>query len=598
MEDDRLPLTRSLEVEVRTGFALPSQTEGLTGEALVAALSKLSLPQNQALRTALAAGGEELIASEPAAVLDWIDAVFARWHAHYSLDPELEHLLLAAKPLAAAFACSEDRFFTPGAHALHRLLDNLYEGFAGWSSDLGKTARPAVDAVSEVIQRCLQDFPSEPAVDHTLHLLEQKISGYSEQLERLDSGLIEREATAMAGTVARRAVGDHLSQRLGSTSFPETLSDFLGGDWFEAGVALVKNLGTDGTVWQEYCSTTELFVDLFGQSDSTRPVRPEHNGAANYGGLPQKVRQVLDQVGLAGERAQNAEDMLEYLRLRYASKQALSSSLAPVMLDGKSTADWLQSSTTSLESSGIERGQWYRIHQADGVRRLRLSGAFGHNSHLVFMDFAGARALRLSADEFANLLRSGEATRLDTQQTFSRALVEAAMEKTEWLAQQQAAQTEGPCKAVADCRTGISTTGQRTWKLQRNNCAKPNSGLVNKPTHCPSVSLKTATARSALNSRLIPIRCCNCRSPLVPGLASTIANRRLWREWQVRDLDKDSYIFTNREGIKLRELTVPQLVTLIERDMVDILERRTSFRDTLAGNAGQDRLSQFQTGLA
>ena len=45
MEDDRLPLTRSLEVEVRTGFALPSQTEGLTGEALVAALSKLSLPQ-------------------------------------------------------------------------------------------------------------------------------------------------------------------------------------------------------------------------------------------------------------------------------------------------------------------------------------------------------------------------------------------------------------------------------------------------------------------------------------------------------------------------------------------------------------------------
>ena len=54
------------------------------------------------------------------------------------------------------------------------------------------------------------------------------------------------------------------------------------------------------------------------------------------------------------------------------------------------------------------------------------------------------------------------------------------------------------------------------------------------------------------------------------------------------DLDKDSYIFTNREGIKLRELTVPQLVTLIEHDLVDILERKTSFRETLAGHAGQD----------
>lgn len=597
MEDDRLPLTRSLEVEVRTGFALPSQTEGLTGEALVAALTKLSLPQNQALRTALAAGGEELIASEPAAVLDWIDAVFARWHAHYSLDPELEHLLLAAKPLAAAFACSEDRFFTPGAHALHRLLDNLYEGFAGWSSDLGKTARPAVDAVSEVIQRCLQDFPSEPAVDHTLHLLEQKISGYSEQLERLDSGLIEREATAMAGTVARRAVGDHLSQRLGSTSFPETLSDFLGGDWFEAGVALVKNLGTDGTVWQEYCSTTKLFVDLFGQSDSTRPVRPEHNGAANYGGLPQKVRQVLDQVGLAGERAQNAEDMLEYLRLRYASKQALSSPLAPVILDGKSTADWLQSSTASLEGSGIERGQWYRIHQADGVRRLRLSGAFGHNSHLVFMDFAGARALRLSADEFANLLRSGEATRLDTQQTFSRALVEAAMEKTEWLAQQQAAQTEALVK--------------------QSQIAEQESAQLDSEREIAAQQLREAEQRARQQTDALPISQSEDRDRALsaeqPFDTNTVLQLQIpigtWLGFHdreppimarvaVRDLDKDSYIFTNREGIKLRELTVPQLVTLIERDMVDILERKTSFRDTLAGKADQDRLSQFQTGLA
>ena len=49
----------------------------------------------------------------------------------------------------------------------------------------------------------------------------------------------------------------------------------------------------------------------------------------------------------------------------------------------------------------------------------------------------------------------------------------------------------------------------------------------------------------------------------------------------VRDLEKDSYIFTNREGIKLRELTVPQLVALIDRDMVDILERKTNFRDAV-----------------
>lgn len=597
MEDDRLPLTRSLEVEVRTGFALPSQNEGLTGEALVAALSKVSLPQNQALRTALASGGEELIASEPAAVLDWIDAVFARWHAHYSLDPQLEHLLLVAKPLAASFACSEDRFFTPGAHALHRLLDTLYEGFAGWSSDLGKTARPAVDAVSEVMQRCLQDFPSEPAVDHTLHLLEQKISGYSGQLERLDSSLIEREAASMASAVARRAVGGQLSQRLGGSTFPEKLSDFLGGDWFEAGVALVKNLGTDGAAWQQYCSTTELFVDLFGQSDSARSARSETNGVANANELPQQVRDVLEQVGLSNERAQNAGDMLEYLRLRHASKQEPSSTLSPVVLDGKSTADWLQSSTTSLDSSGIEPGQWYRIHQADGVRRLRLSGAFGHNSHLVFMDFAGARALRLSADEFANLLRSGEAIRLDTQQTFSRALVEAAIEKTEWLAQQQAAQAEARAKQsqIAE-QESAELASEREIAAQQLREAEQRARQQTDPLPISQSedSDRALSAELPFDTNTV----LQLQIPIGTWLGFHDREPPIMARVAVRDLDKDSYIFTNREGIKLRELTVPQLVTLIERDMVDILERRTSFRDTLAGNAGQDRLSQFQTGLA
>ena len=333
MKDDRLPLTRSLEVEVRTAFALPSQTEGLTGEALIEALATLQVAQDQTLLSTLENQGYELVASEPAAVLNWVDAVFARWQSHYSLDPELADLLSAVRPLAAAFACSEDRFFTPGAHALHRLLDTLYEGFAGWSSDLGKAARPAVDAVSEIIQRCLQDFPSEPAVDHTLQLLEQKIGGYSGQLERLDAGLMEREATAMASTVARLAVGEQVSQKLGNAAFSSKLAEFIGGDWFEAGVALANNLGTDNDVWQQYGDITEQFVALFGHADT------QHHATAVPPGddLPHRVRKVLEQAGLSNEQAKSAGDMLEYLLLRQASKQTASKTLAPVMLDGQST---------------------------------------------------------------------------------------------------------------------------------------------------------------------------------------------------------------------------------------------------------------------
>ena len=60
----------------------------------------------------------------------------------------------------------------------------------------------------------------------------------------------------------------------------------------------------------------------------------------------------------------------------------------------------------------------------------------------------------------------------------------------------------------------------------------------------------------------------------------------------VRDLDKDSLIFTNREGIKLRELTTPQLVTLVERDMVDMIEHKTSLKEMLGNAAELSRLDQ------
>ena len=98
MEDDRLPLTRSLEVEVRTGFALPPQTDGLSGETLLDALAKLSLTGHQPLVDALHEAGYDAIASEPAAILAWIDAVFARWQSRYPLDPKMLALLWATKP--------------------------------------------------------------------------------------------------------------------------------------------------------------------------------------------------------------------------------------------------------------------------------------------------------------------------------------------------------------------------------------------------------------------------------------------------------------------------------------------------------------------
>lgn len=594
MNDDRLHLTRSLEVDVRTGFASDENQGALCGSDLTEALANITVQPEQSLEQALIASGHEGADSEASAVLAWIDATFNTWSARYPMDSELQQALQRIRPLAGAFACQEERFFTPGAHALHRLLDTLHTGFSGWSGDLGKAARPALEAVNEVIQRCLQDFPSEPAVDHTLHLLEQKVQGHAGQLARLDAGLIEREIAAMAGTVARRVAGQTLGRIVGTQAFPARLISLISGDWFEAGTELVQNVGTESELWQRYVAITESLVRPFGGSPAessqtqSEALRPDQ--------LPSEVKLVLQQVGLSDDRAQSAASTLEYLLLRQASGQD-AGALEPVNLDGQPASTWQPLTQTQLTERGVDMGDWYHIQQPEGMRRLRLAGGLAENAYLIFMDFTGARALRLSTEDFSNLLRSGEAHKLDTQQTFSRALVESVEQRQATLAQQATEQATVEANlAEQAAQDAIDRAQEREAGAQRLRDAEARAtgtaqalSPANTQAEDQTPSAEQPFDRKTVLQLQIPIGTWLGFHDREPPIMARVA---------VRDLENDSYIFTNRDGIKLRELTVPQLVTLIERDMVDILEHKTSFRETLSANTGSDRLSQFQSGPA
>jgi hypothetical protein len=209
------------------------------------------------------------------------------------------------------------------------------------------------------------------------------------------------------------------------------------------------------------------------------------------------------------------------------------------------------------------------------------------------MDFTGARALRVSVDDFANLLRSGEAVKLDTQQTFSRALIEAAEERNQLLGQKQAAQVE-----ARDQQTQLAEKEAAEPASEREAAAQ-RPRTAEQPATAQHDALPTTQSddtRHAVSAEqpFDPNAILQLKIPIGTWLGFHDREPPIMARVAVRDLDKDSYIFTNRDGIKLRELTVPQLVTLVERDMVDILERRTSFQETLLDDGGRGRLGQFQ----
>ena len=210
---------------------------------------------------------------------------------------------------------------------------------------------------------------------------------------------------------------------------------------------------------------------------------------------------------------------------------------------------------------------------------------------VLFMDFTGARALRLGIDEFTSLLHSREAIHLDTKQTFSRALVEAAADRSARMAQKEA---EAAKLREDQVREETSQAARRTAEREEAGVRlmEAEAKVLGTPTptlpSSANATEQTLSAEQPFDRKTV----LQLRLPIGTWLGFHDREPPIMARFAVRDLDKDSLIFTNREGIKLRELTTPQLITLVERDMVDMIEHKTSLKEMLGNAAKHNRLDQ------
>ncbi|MEH6568310.1 MAG: DUF1631 family protein [Halioglobus sp.] len=75
------------------------------------------------------------------------------------------------------------------------------------------------------------------------------------------------------------------------------------------------------------------------------------------------------------------------------------------------------------------------------------------------------------------------------------------------------------------------------------------------------------------------------RIPMGTWLGFHDGDTPLMAKLAVHDREQDSYIFVNREGIKMRSLNKRELLSLMENSLVDILEARSNFGNPTTGEA-------------
>jgi len=633
-DEDRLPLTSTIEAEIRSAFAVPYREGGMGRSALLAALEKLD-PTEQTLEAALASAGFMPSNADDAPILRWIDATFSHWQARYPLDNALQNPIAHIRPLAASFALTDDRFFIPGGHGLHRLLDAIHNGLNGWQASLGGSSQNALEGVREAVQRARRDFPSEPQVDNTLAAFQQKLRSHEAQLKQLDQVLLEREAATLVDDSARLRTAIAINQLLVAHQVPGSVARFLKSDWLESGIIIARRHGFDSDAWRNYIRTSQLLVDAV-QPVAEDDLDGQQRLQQTMQQLPQTLARQLESLQPDSDAVAGAVGLIEYALLRNMRGEDLGLLHAePIQARGLPESG--PPSDEDLVEAGIQAGHWYLVDSADGPRRVRLAGSLVNNLYLLFMDFTGARASRKPSAEFRALLSSGEARSIDVADSFCRAMVEAAdIQATEQRAvmakeaaereareaeeqlelerqQHQATMAREAAAAQRNERQAgdeAPTSGRNPSEaLQRDDAlqaqhedgarqaaeiphaqtAKSAQAQAHQATQDYSrveqhkTVLKTADRDSmpASESPYESNTIVKLQIPMGTWMGFHDRDPPLMARVAVRDLEKDSYIFTNREGIKLRELTVAQLIALIDRDMVDILERKTNFRETV-----------------
>ncbi len=618
LDENRLPLTSSIEADVRSGFKVPDRVESIERSALLAALKQLE-PGEQSLEDALLAEGFMAPGGEDAAILRWIDATFTHWNQHYPIETALQRLITDIRPLAATFALTDPRFFVPGGHGLHRFLDALHQTLNGWQLGLGANSDNTLVGVRETLQMLRRDFPSEPQVDSTRAALDRKAQGHQAQLQKLDPIRLEQESATLKDDSARLNTIVAINRLMITHQVPGSVARFLKTDWLESGIMIAHRHGFESDAWQQYSSTSQLLVDAV-QPVVASNVASSQRLQQTMQQLPQTLSRQLKSLGSDSDAVSGAVGLIEYALIRNMRGEDMDLVFAePIKTSGLPESG--PPTDEDLAKAKIQPGYWYLIDTPDGPQRIRLVNSLVSNIYLLFMDFSGARACRKSSAEFLTLLKSGEARCIEVADSFCRAMVEASdiqvSEQREFTRQSQ---DSGSPDAAAmphpdqdDQRyDGVLAAQQLDTEQpfdagQPNNVQQSTEKKQSPEPHQTEQGGHTANAEQ-LQVVLDPGRQDRLPAVEIPYESHTVVKLQIpvgtWLGFHdrdppvmarvaVRDTEKDSYIFTNREGIKMRELTAAQLIGLIDRDMVDILERKTNFRDTVTAlrQEQQERLN-------
>ncbi|MDP5054817.1 MAG: DUF1631 domain-containing protein, partial [Congregibacter sp.] len=281
-----IPFSHSLRDRVRDNFAPQDETvstDVLTPEQIIDFLAKSKDTDSSPLATIKRRAAKENrrpdLRPQDKATLVWLCEAFDEWEDQYPLEQPLKDHIRRLLPLAVAVALKEESFFTPGGHALHRLLDALQNGAVGWQMRLDRAGQMLEQRIQRSVEKALDWFNNDRL---DIAAITQELLAANDRdvarAQRMVQRLAETEEARLKTLSARRDAAGDINAGLKQYELPAAIGEFLKGPWYDSAQMVLVKHGDRSREWEQMRRTTVHLMESVQaptHNDDTRKDRQE-----------------------------------------------------------------------------------------------------------------------------------------------------------------------------------------------------------------------------------------------------------------------------------------------------------------------------------
>ena len=512
-------------------------------------------PLQSVLAQAEAAGDAGRPTAAHAALLLWLGTAFTEWERTFALEAPLATELRRLKPLAARQALVDPDFLVPGRHPLHQLLDNLQQASVGWQARLARAGQACHRLVTGTVGDALA--VAGPDQQQALEELNERTRAAMQRdesrVQRMTQRMIEAERGKIRTVKAKRQAAEMINAVLKKYPAPPAIGKFLKGAWYDSAQLVLLKFGADSDEWRQVTTTTDTLLDSV-QVAADGKGRQHLFELVTH--LPRQLKHWLFSLQHDSDAVDDAIGVVEFAHLKLLRNQPMETEwIAPLPV-----TDTAPTAARGDIPEAVREGQWFRLELGSGEPlRAKLALRMNDEKQLLFANQAGIKVLQRSFGDFADMAAQGKVSLLLCGASFSRALAAAAgVRSTEDL--------DGTLGAEA----ARARQEQERRELEEANRARQQHLAAEAARRAKEEQQAGDSRRQEMKKAELPMGAWLGFHDTEPPLMAKLA---------VHDREQNTYIFVDRNGIKLRQLNREQLHALMDEGMVDILEKRSSFRE-------------------